>query len=423
MVIALKPSGDVAILFCVRPGKRHIFRFPAIRLVKLVSLLISFLLVLLLNAYIWHNGYVGLHQIKRVVTQRTKMPQTTVLQAVDIGLPTLNYDSKTAPFYTILRVTHENCKNICPVTVQNPIGRIRISRDPPTWEQLEVKYAGINTVTPPKVSNATDITGYGNENLVAITVNSSPTGAIQGLWRPVHCRPSQTLALILPYRKREQHLRAFLNHMHAFLRHQQVTYTIFVIEQLGWTQFNRAALFNIGFRESKRVRNFDCFIFHDVDLIPEDDRLPYRCGHQPIHLSASVDKHGYRLLYPNLFGGAVALSRFQFEKVRGFSNMFFGWGGEDDDLYYRVTKHHYHVFRHPMHIARFTMLAHKREELNKVNPKRHKLLKISDKRLNTDGYPESEYTVTEAGLRHGGLVYWVSVEIREGKVMEGFKLS
>lgn len=64
--------------------------------------------------------------------------------------------------------------------------------------------------------------------------------------------------------------------------------------KLGDFRFNRASLFNVGFRESDRVAHFDCFIFHDVDLLPEDDRLPYRCGKQPIHLSVSVDTHNYK---------------------------------------------------------------------------------------------------------------------------------
>ena len=43
----------------------------------------------------------------------------------------------------------------------------------------------------------------------------------------------------------------------------------------------------------------------------------------------------YRLPYKTYFGGAVAISRRQFEAINGCSNIFFGWGGEDDDFYRR----------------------------------------------------------------------------------------
>jgi hypothetical protein len=29
---------------------------------------------------------------------------------------------------------------------------------------------------------------------------------------------------------------------------------------------------NIGFVEALKINDFDCFVLHDVDLVPEDDR-------------------------------------------------------------------------------------------------------------------------------------------------------
>ena len=51
---------------------------------------------------------------------------------------------------------------------------------------------------------------------------------------------------------------------------------------------------NIGFLEARKRNNFDCYIFHDVDLLPEDTRNLYTCSSMPRHMSAAVDSFGYR---------------------------------------------------------------------------------------------------------------------------------
>ena len=56
------------------------------------------------------------------------------------------------------------------------------------------------------------------------------------------------------------------------LQRQRQQYQIFVINQDDNNTFNRAMLLNVGYREAEKMDSWDCFIFHDVDLIPEDDR-------------------------------------------------------------------------------------------------------------------------------------------------------
>lgn len=58
--------------------------------------------------------------------------------------------------------------------------------------------------------------------------------------------------------------------------------------------FNRAMLMNVGFVEALKLYNYDCFIFHDVDLLPEDDRNLYSCPEQPRHMSVAVDVFKYK---------------------------------------------------------------------------------------------------------------------------------
>lgn len=51
---------------------------------------------------------------------------------------------------------------------------------------------------------------------------------------------------------------------------------------------------NVGFVEALKMKPFDCFIFHDVDLLPEDDRNLYTCPEQPRHMSVAIDKFKYK---------------------------------------------------------------------------------------------------------------------------------
>ena len=61
------------------------------------------------------------------------------------------------------------------------------------------------------------------------------------------------------------------------------------------------------------------------------------------------------------------MSSEHFRLVNGFSNDYWGWGGEDDDLANRIKYHQLHIARYPANIARYHMMSHKKD---KPNPKR-----------------------------------------------------
>ena len=54
--------------------------------------------------------------------------------------------------------------------------------------------------------------------------------------------------------------------MHAILQRQQLEYQIFIVNQVGEDPFNRAKLLNVGFMEALKLYDWQCFVFHDVDL-------------------------------------------------------------------------------------------------------------------------------------------------------------
>jgi len=60
--------------------------------------------------------------------------------------------------------------------------------------------------------------------------------------------------------------------------------------------FNKASLMNVAFVEARAFADFDCFIFHDVDMLPQDDRNFYVCSPQPRHVGSHVDKWNYEFV-------------------------------------------------------------------------------------------------------------------------------
>ena len=53
-----------------------------------------------------------------------------------------------------------------------------------------------------------------------------------GHWKPTDCAPRRRIAILIPYRDREQHLMDFMIHTHPILQRQLVEYQIFLIEQV-----------------------------------------------------------------------------------------------------------------------------------------------------------------------------------------------
>ncbi|XP_029434448.1 beta-1,4-galactosyltransferase 4 isoform X2 [Rhinatrema bivittatum] len=240
-------------------------------------------------------------------------------------------------------------------------------------------------------------------------VEKSNPKVLKGHYRPSKCRPLQRVAILIPHRNREKHLLYLLDHLHPFLQRQQLDYAIYIIHQAGNTKFNRAKLLNIGYLETLKEEKWDCFIFHDVDLVPENDFNLYLCDNEPKHLVVGRNATGYRLRYSGYFGGVTAMTRDQFAKVNGFSNNYWGWGGEDDDLRERVMLNKMKVVRPSPEIARYTMIFHKRDDGNEVNGERMRLLRQVARVWKTDGLNSCSYKLLS--VQHNPLYINITVNI------------
>ncbi|XP_067122871.1 beta-1,4-N-acetylgalactosaminyltransferase bre-4-like [Centruroides vittatus] len=265
----------------------------------------------------------------------------------------------------------------CPLVPPKLVGPLRVMTEAPSFEELETMFS-----------------------------NLKPGGRY---W-PEDCTALHKVAIIIPYRDRAKHLRIFLHNIHPILQRQLVDYGIYIIEEARKTKFNRAMLMNIGFVEALKQYNYQCFIFHDVDLIPEDDRNLYTCPQQPRHMSVAVDTMDYKLPYRDIFGGVSALSKEHMELVNGFSNEYWGWGGEDDDMSNRIRYRGLQITRYSSKIARYKMLKHKKDE---PNPDRYNKLYRGKYRYKTDGLSNLKYKRLEIILKK--LYTWVLVEITPPK--------
>ncbi|XP_040819572.1 beta-1,4-galactosyltransferase 1 isoform X2 [Ochotona curzoniae] len=133
-----------------------------------------------------------------------------------------------------------------------------------------------------------------------LLAKQNPEVKLGGRHSPKNCTSPHKVAIIIPFRNRQEHLKYWLYYLHPILQRQQLDYGIYVINQAGDSMFNRAKLLNIGFQESLKDYDYNCFVFSDVDLIPMDDRNSYRCFSQPRHISVAMDKFGFRLIFKGM---------------------------------------------------------------------------------------------------------------------------
>ena len=198
---------------------------------------------------------------------------------------------------------------------------------PPDNFTLDNTISTVSTETTIKFNSDTDNLNLLNENKVY-----GNTVKLGGYWKPPDCVTRSKIGVIIPYRDRFVHLAILLRNLHLILQKQLIEYRIFVTEQFGnsTTPFNKGRIMNAAFLEALKIYpKIQCFVFHDVDLILEDDRNMYTCPQHPRHMSVAIDKFGYHLPYSYLIGGVFLLKTEHFKIMNGYSNSYWGWGGKN----------------------------------------------------------------------------------------------
>jgi hypothetical protein len=145
---------------------------------------------------------------------------------------------------------------------------------------------------------------------------------------------SHKLGICIPYRNRKEHLDRLIPHLGKHLTERGINHTFYVAHQVDDKLFNRGAMKNVA-AEYAFKDGCDYVAWHDVDMLAHEEADYSYPEEYPIHIATKLSKYNYNLGYDQYFGGVVLFTKEQVEKTNGYSNEYWDWGQEDDDLFWR----------------------------------------------------------------------------------------
>ena len=204
------------------------------------------------------------------------------------------------------------------------------------------------------------------------------------------------LVVIIPVRDRDKHLKLYLKKMIPIFKKQNINYKILIVEQTNNKKFNKGKINNVGFIEAKNnFPYYDSFLFNDVDNFPINEKvIDYR-----------IQPKGFHHFFGNKkwLGGFYITTKKFFEDVNGYSNNFWGWGGEDKDLQHRCLAKKIKIIRDVFfergNNNKIHDIDHKRDTSNWTkkkyydNKNRGRKYLINNKLIENDGISNCNYNI------------------------------
>lgn len=131
-------------------------------------------------------------------------------------------------------------------------------------------------------------------------------------------------------------MHEFIPKVGKYLKQQGIDFQMYFCHQTDDKLFNRGATKNIAAKHAFE-EGCDYIVWHDIDMIPEDNGgADYSFPKEhPRHIATNIEQMDWGLKYHEYFGGAVVFSKEQVMKTNGYSNDYWDWGMEDDDLFWR----------------------------------------------------------------------------------------
>ena len=153
------------------------------------------------------------------------------------------------------------------------------------------------------------------------------------------------LGVCIPYRNRKEHIDNLIPHLSKKLTEKGINHSFYVGHQIDEKLFNRGAMKNIAAHYAFND-GCDYIAWHDVDMLTHDlnGHIPGDYSYPkeyPIHIATKLSKYNYGLGYDQYFGGVVLFTKEQAYRTNGYSNDYWDWGQEDDDLFWRCYFENY----------------------------------------------------------------------------------
>jgi hypothetical protein len=145
---------------------------------------------------------------------------------------------------------------------------------------------------------------------------------------------SHKIGICIPYRNRKEHIDKLIPHLSKHLTNQGIDHGFYVGHQVDEKLFNRGTMKNIAAKYAFED-GCDYVAFHDVDMLPDVNADYSYPEEHPIHIATKLSKYNYGMGYEQYFGGVVLITKEQVYDTNGYSNNYWDWGQEDDDLFWR----------------------------------------------------------------------------------------
>ena len=132
------------------------------------------------------------------------------------------------------------------------------------------------------------------------------------------------LLIVVPYRNRETHLATFLEKTPRYFNQQSFEYDILICELDQQGDWNAGLCCNSVIDFINNERQYKYIFVQHVDVFPVEGKWEFPNTNEVFNRIGDY--------------GSCMMTLQDFLGVNGYSNSFWGWGGEDNDIYIKIKK-------------------------------------------------------------------------------------